>query len=152
MFYKIYNLFLSVNPDGFVPLEGENLKNWFQRIGFWFENLFGNIVARGRAGISALSDFTRAYEDMFDHLFYLNGSMSVSPDGTKYLSLEPFIANFRYFTGDLIFTEIYCLLMCAAGFLLFQIVFKVFEALKNIRGVQFKSGNSFKDLFSKFFN
>lgn len=131
-----------------IPVVNENFSSWFSRLGFWFENLFGNIFGRLRAGLTALNDFSQAYDDMFNSLFYLNGSGSVSPDGTKYLILEPFVANFRFFVGDLIFSEIYALLMVAAGFYLFKLVFKIVEALRSIPA--FNTGSK-GNLFNKFF-
>lgn len=131
-----------------IPVVNENFSSWFSRFGFWFENLFGNIFGRLRAGLTALNDFSEAYEEMFNSLFYLNGSNSVSPDGTKYVMLEPFIANFRFFVGDLVFSEIYAILMVAAGFYLFKLVFKIIEALRVKSSLNSGAIGSF---FNKFF-
>lgn len=131
-----------------IPVVNETFSSWFSRFGNWFENLFGNIFSRLRAGLVALDSFSQAYEDMYTSLFYLNGSNSISPDGTKYLMLEPFVANFRFFVGDLVFSEIYAILMVAAGFYVFKLVFKIIEAIRSISALNSGAKGS---LFHKFF-
>lgn len=99
-----------------------------------------------REGVSGIFILVKSIDDTCIKITNLATNHSLPVDNVGDLNLNHYIGNVRFVTGDLVFTEIYVLLMIGAGFFFFEVLMKLFQVLTYL----FKSFSNIPFIFNAF--
>lgn len=91
-----------------------------------------------------INDFETEFHD-----FVIHDRIKVPSYDSQFLVLDQYIGNIRFCLGEVVFKEMYFLLMLGCIFLIYMIVQKIFQAIKAL--IYNVSGSGvFKSTFGKF--
>lgn len=131
-----YESFLPEAPSEGLKI-GEYLSNLFTSIG----DFFSHMVQTLRDGLNAIYTFGKSISYLNDTIHTLARDHGLAVTGSfegtavnAILSFDRYLGNIRYIVGDLVFMEIYALLLIGFGMFIFMLTTKLIDALRYVLG------------------
>lgn len=111
---------------------GVHIDTWIQDFTYSFREVLVNLVNSLHEGVTGLYEFSNSIDHVTENINLLVIGNRISANGSDFILLDNYIGNIRYACGDVVFTEIYSLLMIGLGFFMFQVLTKVIEGITYI--------------------
>lgn len=134
------NDFESFLPD--APADGVEVGNYLSNLFLSLADFFTHMVQSLRDGLNAIFQFGKSISYLNDtiHTLANEHGLPVSSTGSEgvlvnaILSFDRFLGNIRFVVGDLVFMEIYALLLIGFGMFIFMLTTKLIDALRYVLG------------------